>query len=164
MRLRRKSLSEQVAVDPRDQLVLEEARRRIDQQKKDLEGLRNRAGSTAGYATVVASVLGGLSLRNNAQPTEWTWAGLGALVVAAASCVFVLWPRKLSLSLDVKTLDDRIDEGHDIARMMRDTSLGLVKDHGTNQRRLNRLHNAYVVSLVAVQAEVGLLLLDLVRR
>jgi hypothetical protein len=156
--------ADHASIDPRDQLVLDEARRAIDQQKKDLEGLRSRAGTTAGYATVVASVLGGLSLRNGAHPTVWTWAGFAALAVAAAASVYVLWSRTLTLSLDIEQMDSRIDEGDGIGTMMRNTSHALHRDRKTNQRVLNRLHTAYVLSLLFVLIELCLLLVDLARR
>lgn len=155
---------EPVVADPRDQLVLDEARRGIDQQREDLQGLRNRAGATVGYATVVASVLAGLSLRNNANPTNWTWAGLAAFGLAATLSAFVLAPRTLTLVLNVEQMDNRIDEGDALGTMMRDTSLALHRDHEGNQRVLKRLHRAYLLSLIAVLAEVGLLLTDLARR
>lgn len=153
-----------VAPDARDQLVLDEARRGIDQQKEDLQGLRNRAGATVGYATVVASVLAGLSLRNGGEPTGWTWAGLVALGIAAVFSVFVLAPHTFTLVLNVEEMDNRIDAGDAIGQMLRDTSLALHRDHETNQRVLTLLHRAYVFSLMAVLAEVGLLLTDLARR
>ncbi|WP_328519538.1 hypothetical protein [Kribbella sp. NBC_00359] len=144
--------------------MLDEARRAIDQQKKDLEGLRSRAGTTAGYATVVASVLGGLSLRDGTHPTAWTWTGFAALAVAAAASVFVLWPRTLTLALDIEKMDGRIDKGDGIAVMIRDTSLALYRDRKANQRVLNRLHNVYVLSLFFVLIELCFLLVDLARR
>lgn len=165
MRFKRRAHSPQSpALDPRDQLVLDEARRGIDQQKEDLQGLRSRAGATVGFATVVASVLAGLSLRVSANLTYWTWAGLAALGVAAAFSVFVLAPRTFTLVLDVEQMDSRIGDGDAISVMMRDTSLALHRDHETNQHVLKRLHRAYLVSLLAVLAEVGLLLTDLARR
>lgn len=152
------------AVDPRDQLILDEARRGSDQQKEDLQSLRSRAGATAGYATVVASVLAGLSLREGASPTVWTWAGLGALAVAATLSVYVLAPRRFTFVLNVEQMDARIDDGDTISTMMRDTSYALHRDQETNQRVLRRLHRAYMFSLIAVLFEVGLLLTDLARR
>lgn len=165
MRFKRKADGQQSAVvDPRDQLVLDEARRGIDQQKDDLQGLRNRAGASIGYATVVTSVLTGLSLRDEAGLSVLTWAGLTTFGLAATLAVFVLAPRTLTLVLDAKQMDERIDEGDLIGTMVRDTSLALHRDYEANHRVLMRLHRAYLLSLLAVLAEVGLLVADLARR
>ena len=150
--------------DPRDELVLEEARRGIDVQKGDLQGLRNRAGAAVGYATVVASVLAGLSLRGDAKPTPWTWAGLVALAAACLFSAYVLRPAQFTFAFDTEAMDARIDNGDTIAAMLRDTSMGIHRDRVTNQKKLDGMHLAYLLSLLAVLAETRLLLVDLARR
>ena len=82
-------------IDPRDQLVLDEAQRGLDQQKKDLEALRTRAGATIGYSTVAISVIGGIILRDNATMSTLTWAGIGLFALTAGLSVFILAPRRL---------------------------------------------------------------------
>lgn len=151
-------------MDPRDQLVLEEARRGIDQQKKDLEGLRVRAAATIGFSTVAASVLGGFALRDSGSMTAWTWAAFVVLALVALLSVYVLAPRTLTLVMDVRQMDEWIDNGDDIAQMMRSTSLGFHNEYNKNDKRLRRMHAAYLASIVAVLAEVTLLFIDLAGR
>lgn len=151
-------------VDPREQMVLDEAQRGIDQQKKDLEGLRSRAGATIGYATVVISVIGGIVLRDSAKMSHPTWAGIVLFALTAALSVFVLAPRTLTFGLDPKAMDQRIDAGASISDLMRATSDGLVDSHAANQSVLEWMHRAYLASVIALLVEAAVLIFDLARR
>lgn len=151
-------------VDPRDQLVLDEARRSIDQQKKDLEGLRSRATATIGFSAIAVSVVGGLSVRGAGSLTAWTWAAFACLVVVAALSVYVLLPRTLTLVMDVKVMDGWIGKGDDIDQMMRSTSLGYDAEYAKNDVLLLRMHRAYAASILVVLVEVTFLFVDLAGR
>lgn len=151
-------------IDPRDQLVLDEAQRGIDQQKKDLEGLRGRAGATIGYSAVVISVIGGIVLRDSARMSALTWIGLGLFVITAALSVFVLAPKTLTLKLDPEWMDERIEHGDSISTMMRSASHGLVRAHATNERTFTWMHRAYLLSVLTLLAEACVLIVDLSRR
>jgi hypothetical protein len=144
--------------------LLEEARRSLDQQKSVLEGLRSRSGSTVGFGTVVATLLAGYSLKDGADPSAWTWGGLAALLVATVLSVFILWSHTLSLTSNIESIDMRIGDGDDIDTMLRDTAFGIHRDVSTNETVLLCLHRAYVLSLVAILVEGGLLLTGLARR
>lgn len=135
-----------IKIDPRDQLVLDEAQRGIDQQKKDLEGLRSRAGATIGYATVVMSVIGSIVLRDSAKMSCLTWIGLILFGLAAVMSVSVLAPRTLTFGLDATKIDARIDRGDSISMLMRASSAGLIKSHASNEKVLKRMHRAYLTS------------------
>ena len=151
-------------IDPRDQLVLDEARRGIDQQKKDLEGLRVRAAATVGFSTVTASVLGGFALRDSGRMTEWTWSAFVFLALVALLCIYVLAPRTLTLVMDVKKMDAWIGDGDDIGQMMRSTSLGYDEEYCKNDKVLRRMHGAYATAILAVLIQVVLLFVDLAGR
>jgi hypothetical protein len=153
-----------IPVDPRDQLVLDEARRSIDQQKKDLEGLRTRATATIGFSTIAASVIGGLSLRGASNLTAWTWGAFACLVMVALLSVYILLPRTLTLVMDGKVMDSWIDKGDDISHMMRSTSLGYDAEYTKNDVLLRRMHSTYAASILVVLVEVTLLFIDLARR
>jgi hypothetical protein len=149
--------------DPRDRLVLDEARSLVEQQRRDLEGLRGRASTQAGVAVAVAGFLGGIGLRDGAEPSCLTWLALECLVLAVLACLYVLKPRTFHLGLDVKYMDDLIDEGQSFSEMSRNTAHGLIENFGKNQSKLIRLHWTYFVSLVAVVGEMSFFLLDLAR-
>lgn len=151
-------------IDPREQMVLDEAQRGIDQQKKDLEGLRSRAGATIGYATVVISVIGGIVLRDSASLSNWTWAGIVFFAVAAVLSAFVLLPRTLTFGLDPKEMDQRIEEGATISDLMRATSDGLIDSQADNETVLEWMHRAYFGSVLALLVEAAALIIDLARR
>jgi hypothetical protein len=151
-------------IDPRDQMVLDEAQRGIDQQKKDLEGLRARAGGTIGYATVVISVIGGIVLRDNAEMSCLTWTGLLLFGVTVAFSVFVLAPRTLTFGLDPKEMDQRIEDGATINGLIRATSAGLINSHADNEKILKWMHRAYLGGVLVLLAEAAALIIDLARR
>lgn len=150
--------------DPRDELVLGEARRAIDQQKKDLEGLRNRAGATVGFATVVASVIGGLTLGGEGTLSVWTFLGFASLAAGFVLSAFVLFPRKLTLVMDAATIDSWIDNGDSTTQMSRSVALGIIAEYDKNASILLRMHWAYAAAMTAVLSEALLLLIDLVTR
>lgn len=150
--------------DPRDELVLEEARRAVDQQVQDLGDLRARASSLAGYAVLVAGFLGGIALRDGGSVGGWMFAGFVALVGSVLTTVFIQWPRTFTFSLDAEGMDSRIDEDHTMSQMTRDASLGLAAAQKLNKGTLGVLHLAYSLGLSALVAEVVLLLVDLTRR
>ena len=146
-------------------MVLDEARRTIDQQKRDLEGLRTRAAHLIGYATVVISVIGGLSLRaEGAAMTGWTWVSLAAFMVTALASAAVLRPRGLTLVADIDQMDGWIGEGDDVNHMMRSAALGSYADYRKNKPVLRRMHRAYLLGVVAVLVEVTVLLIDMAGR
>ena len=157
-------MAEVHSVDARDQLVLDEARRAMDQQVRDVEDIRARVGSLAALAVAVSGFLGGLSLRDGAAMTWATWSGLVSAFVAVGGCAFVLWPRDLEFILNVKAMDDRIDNGHSATQMVRDTSLGLEEARLRNAGRVDVLHRTYVAGLTMVVVAMALLLVDLAGR
>jgi len=157
-------MAEAQKVDPRDQLVLDEARRALDQQVRDVENIRARAGSLAALAVAVSGFLGGLNLRDGAAMTWATWCGLASAFAAIACCVSVLWPRDLEFILDINAMDGRIDGGHTAAQMTRDTSLGLEAARLRNSGRVEALLWAYVGGLALVVLAVSFLLFDLAGR
>lgn len=148
---------------PRDQLVLEEARRAIDQQGRDLDGIRNRAGNLAGYAVAVGGFLGGIAPHPDDQPSGWLFAGGGSFLVAALLTFLVLRPREFTFVRDIRALDSRVGDGDSVSSMTRDLSYGIWDDKESNQSELDRMHRMYWWALLAVNAEAALLLVNLWR-
>ncbi|MEO5663741.1 MAG: hypothetical protein ABIR39_10685 [Nocardioides sp.] len=148
---------------PRDQLVLDEARRAIDQQIRDLEGVRDRAGNLAGYAVAVGGFLGGIAPRSDPHVSPWLWAGASAFLVAALLTYLILRPREFTFVRDIRALDTRVGEGQSVSSMTRDLSHGIWRDKENNQKKLDRMHRMYSGALVAVNLEAALLLFNLWR-
>lgn len=146
--------------DRRGELVLEEARRDLDQQKKDLEGLRNRAFALLGFSAVVASLLGRFDFYSNSL----SWLGLIFGVGAGICCGWVLRPQTFTFSLVVSAMDARIDQGHSINQMLRDTALGLEKSSSGNQQRLRPMHRWFRIALLLLGVETILLLIGAASR
>lgn len=147
---------------PRDQLVLDQAHRAIDQQVRDLEGVRARAGNLAGYAVAVGGFLGGIALPDGG-PSGWLFAGAAAFLTSALLIFAILRPQKFTFVLDVPALDKRIDDGDSMSMMMRDVALGTWQNKLNNQSILDGMHNWYRWALLAVNVEAALLLVNLWR-
>lgn len=90
--------------EPSYTLALEEARRGFDQLAGEVSDVRNRSVSLLGMGGLAASFLGGLTLRNGAPVTAWTWVAVAAFVVLAALCAVVLWRRHFHVSQDPAVL------------------------------------------------------------
>lgn len=80
-----------------DELLLEEARRSLDQQEADLHSLRSRASAILGFAGVVLGLFGiAVDPRDgNATVQMLGWAGLTLFVGATLAVAFVVSPRQL---------------------------------------------------------------------
>lgn len=148
--------------DGRFQLALDEARRAMEQQRSDLSGLRDRAGTLLGFAGLASAFLGGLAIRDGAQVGGWTWIAVVTFVFIALAVLVVLWPRKLTLSLASPKLVGWIEnDGADLNKMRRDAALWLDDHYAANQRKLDRMYAAYTTAIVLLVIEIVALLLDL---
>lgn len=151
--------------DERYTVVLEEARRAMDQQRSDLAGLRDRAGSLLGFAGLVGAFIGGLSIREDAKVSGRSWSAVIAFALLALAVLYVLKPRKFTLMLASPKLVGWIENGDaTIDTLRRDTALWLDSHHTKNQNTLNRLHAAYLAGIVMLLVEVCALLIDLTGR
>lgn len=147
---------------PRDQLVLDQAHRAVDQQVRDLEGVRGRAGNLAGYAVAVVGFLGGIALPDGG-PSVWMFLGAVAFLVAVLLIFVILRPQEFTFVLDVPALDKRIDDGDSLSMMTRDVALGTWQNKLNNQSIINKMHGWYQWALLAVNVEAALLLVNLWR-
>lgn len=142
-------------------LALEEARRGFDLLSEELTRVRDRAGQVLGIGGLAASFLGGLSIRDGASLTAWTWLGIAAFTCLVGLCVAVLWPRKFFSSVDPEQLvrwgddqDNTIDDMH------RDLALRLGQSYVVNRGIVDNLNLLYSAAAIALIAEVVALLLD----
>lgn len=148
--------------DGRYQLALDEARRAMEQQRADLSGLRDRAGTLLGFAGLASAFLGGLAIRDGAKLGHWTWVAVAAFVLIALGVLFVMWPRKFTLSLGSPKLVGWVeDDGAELNKMRRDVALWLDDHHTENQKKLDRMYAAYTSAILLLMIEIVALLLDL---
>ena len=145
--------------DPRGQLVLDEARRGIDQQKKDLEGLRNRGLAVLGTAAALVSLA--LQRAPDSDLALYTRIGIALCIACGVVGAVVIAPRTFSFSFNVELMDERIDEGATFDQMARDTALGLHRDYGENKMTLEWMHAWFFASLLLLGLETAALLIGL---
>jgi len=146
-------------------LALEEARRGFDQLAAEVSVVRDRAGSILGMGGLAASFLGGLSIRDGADVSVWTWLAVIAFVALAVLCVIVLWPRRFHVSQHPGELVAWAEEdGASVADMERDLALWLGKKYDENRPIVDWLSLMYSAASVAFLLEIVALILDLMSR
>ena len=143
-------------------LALDEARRALDRQAADLSSLRDRTTSLLGIGGTLASILGGLAIRDGAALHGWTYLAVGAFCALAVVSVLVLWPRRVSFAHDPARLID--------AANVRDATNDDVVEHlarqmghqyDGNSSTLDRLVVAFCFAVALFVIEVLALLVDL---
>jgi len=142
-------------------LALEEARRGLDQQMTDLDGIRNRTGTVLGLAGLAASLIGGLTGQVAPEPSAWSWVAVSAFVGVAVLSVVILWPRKVRTTQDPKKLVTWAETDNVTADAMhRDLSLYMGTQYDGNWRTLHAMMWAYCAALVLLVVEIIALILD----
>lgn len=139
------------SVDPRRQLVLDEARRGIDQQARDLDGLRARGGALIALAAAAGTFLAGVIV-NQGLPTNCaTWLGFILLGGAVGSGVNTIRPYEFTFTLDITQFDLRsVDESAN--ELVRAATLGLRDAANENQETLDRLIRQYILAICLLLA------------
>ena len=151
--------------EPSYALALEEARRGFDQLAGEVSDVRNRAIATLGMGGLAASFLGGLTLRNGAPVTGWTWLAVVAFVALAVLCATVLFRRGFHFSQHPKVIVGWAEHhGATASEMERDLALWLGKQYDENRSSVDRLGLLLSVATVAFLVEIAALLIDLVGR
>lgn len=146
-------------------LALEEARRGFDQLAGEVSDVRNRSVALLGMGGLAASFLGGLTLRNGAPVTPWTWVAVAAFVVLAVLCAAVLWRRRFHVSQDPAVLVQWAEHhGASPTDMERDLALWLGKKYDENRVSVDRLGRLLSVASIAFLVEIAALIIALVRR
>jgi hypothetical protein len=146
-----------------EEAIYDQSFRRLDEQARTLEGLRSRAGTLAGVATITTGFVGGLASAA-AKPS----AELGALGwVAVALYVLVI-----VLSLLISSPSRRWVFGHrpkhllsvylgpggsiSLSEFRRTIAYYNGRAYDANERQLGRLSSSFVVASVVFVAELVL--------
>lgn len=141
--------TESAGLDPRRSILLDEARRTIEQQIKDLDSLRGRATSLITLAVAVATFLVGSALREGVYLHCWGIVGIALLAVAVGASLTCLWPSSFTFNLNVEAIDDAIHDGRSADEIARNNAFGLRDAGSSNQKKLDRMMRVYVGALVA---------------
>ncbi|MEO3939412.1 hypothetical protein V3N99_22110 (plasmid) [Dermatophilaceae bacterium Soc4.6] len=157
------------AVDPREgrepdyTLALEEARRSWDALNDELSALRTRTIQLVGIAGVAASVLGGIAA-TGARPLRWeSGVGLVAFLTVVLLAFAVLWPRRLSTSIQPTVLV-KWAELASPEQGVKNLALYLGEKYDANRKKINVLTTLFCTGLGATGVEVLALTGALARR
>jgi len=148
--------------DQRYELALTEARRGIDGQREDLAGVRDRASGLLAVAGLSAAFIGGLSIRDGADLSNWTIVAAVAFTGLVVVASFVLWPRKFTFALNAEILVAWANqEAATTSEMDRRLAEHLTNHYDKNEKAVRWLFRAYTAGIVLLAVEIAALLIDL---
>jgi MFS family permease len=146
-------------------LALVEARRGFDALVGELDIVRGRALSIIGMGGLAAAFLGGLNVSTNGHLTGWTWAAVVSFMATALLCVYVLLPKRLTLTMEPSALVAWAEGPNPSqASMERSLTLWLESKYEANRPAVDRLLNIVALACLTFLVEVGALVVDLARR
>jgi hypothetical protein len=151
--------------DSTQALVYEEALRGIMQQQAVLDGIRARASTLLGIASISTSFLGGAALGEQG-PKGLSWVPIAAFVAVSLLAILILLPvRGWSFSLDADVLvNDWIkgDRPPDLPEMYLDLARFLGQSFTENEQRLMRLFRLFKLAsaLLVLQVVAWLIVLE----
>lgn len=137
--------------------MLDEARRGLDRQETDLDGLRTRTTAVVSVAAVVFSLLGEHRI-DRLDP--WGWGALISFIVSIALAVYVLWPRRMAFGVKVAQWMERIDREKgdpQVAAWMVAKALGGMQVRNKEPIRNRVKAYAGICGLLAVQVTLWVL-------
>ena len=142
-------------------LALEEARRAAEHPDAAIVRVRDRCTLVLARGAAAAAFLGGLAVNDNNHWGPWAWAALVAYVVAVATAVWVIWPRRLSVPPFPHQLIQWAESGASSADMERDLALYLELDYEEATPTISRMIQAYCCTIILVAAMIAALLMNL---
>ena len=137
-------------------ILLEEGRRDIDNQLRELSELRGRASALIGYAGLALSIVLALHPRPDMAPAILAGLALACVVVCA---FWIQLPAKLSVELGGTDLAQEIRQAGTPAAAMEIVGGFHVQNYNDNKARLQPLQWVYLVGVAAFAIEVVALVL-----
>lgn len=143
---------------PLEQLAYEDAKRAIDRQSDQLDGLRDRAGTLLAAIALATSFFGGLALSDDDLSSAAITAAVVAIVAfsaAAGGCVAVLWPRaQWAFNLSAKKIIYQLETtSPNDAKAYRELALRTEANYHVNEGRLDDLFSLFRGACIALALE-----------
>lgn len=105
---------------------------------------------------LAASFLGGLSIRDGAPLSRWTWAAVGSFVVLAALCIGMLWPKRFHVAQDPADLVAWVENlDYSPEQSARELTLCLDKKYEDNRPGVDRLGGVLFAASIALLVEIA---------
>lgn len=146
-------------------LALDEARRGIDQQLAELNLIRQRASALMTMGGVLATIFGGLAIREGAEVRAGTWVALAAFVLLAILTVACLYPREMHFGQEPESIITAIDVAQgDADAVTAHLARQIGVQHDSNRSPLRSLVRFFSWSVGAFVVEVIALTFDLAGR
>lgn len=143
-------------------VALEEARRELARQAGDLASLRDRTVTLLTIGGALATILGGLAIRDDAEMGPFTYAGVGLFCTLALVAVVVMTPRSMNFGQDPSKVIEAIEvEGSTADAVVRHLAEQMNEQYKRNTPKVDGLAYWYTGAVVLFAAEVVALLLDL---
>lgn len=143
-------------------VALEEARRELARQAGDLASLRDRTVTLLTIGGTLATILGGLAIRDDAEMGPFTFAGVGLFCALALVAVVVMSPRNMHFGQDPSKVIEAIEvDGSTPDAVARHLAEQMNEQYGMNKPKVDILAYWYTGAVVLFAAEVVALLLDL---
>jgi hypothetical protein len=137
-------------------ILLDEGRRDIDNQLRELSELRGRASSLIGYAGLALSIV--LALNPEPAVGPAILAGV-ALATVVGSSLWIQLPARLSVELGGTDLAKEIRSAGSPSAAMEVVGGFHVQNYNDNKDRLQPLQWAYLAGVAAFAVEIAALVL-----
>jgi hypothetical protein len=119
-------------------IIYDEAIRAVARQQTVLDGVRTRAGTLFGAASLVTAFLGGQALTHNPSLDFFAWAAIVVFVFLFASVLAILWPWPFQFVMSAKILIE--DHSQKPVPELQTYLAGIwERNYDTNQVRIDRL-------------------------
>jgi len=146
-----------VAPDPHDrvietQTVVDESRRSLDNQRSDLNNLRQRGSGLLGVSSValaLATAVGGGSLER-----PWAFIAIGAFGIAVLCVGLVLWPWTFTFEMNAIAMDAIRSTTQDTPHFLRSVGHAHAGYRLSNVAKLKWMNRAYAAAIAALGIQV----------
>lgn len=143
-------------------VALEEARRELARQAGDLASLRDRTITLLTIGGTLATILGGLAIRDNAAMGPFTYAAVGLFCTLALAAVVVMTPRSMNFGQDPSKVIEAIEvDGSTADAVVRHLAEQMNRQYEENKPKVDSITYWYTGAVVLFAGEVIALLLDL---
>lgn len=150
-----------------EKIVFDESVRILASQETVLSGLRGRAGTLLGAASLVTAFLAPLALEGRDPTTgeavrvfdALAWAATGAFVGVIVAALLVLWPYRWVFGHSSHELMDEFldaDPAADEASLLRHLSYYNDVNHTANATKLGRLFYIFAIGCLLLAVEIAL--------